>query len=70
MDPAGRSSLHYTALTAAAAEVTRLIDAGESPDSTDWQGLPHSPCVSGVCPERRCRADQGRCCGRRNELIR
>jgi uncharacterized protein len=39
MDPAGRSPLHYAALTDDAAEVTRLIAAGESPDSFDSQGF-------------------------------
>lgn len=39
MDPAGRSPLHYAALTDDAAEVTRLITAGESPDSIDSQGF-------------------------------
>ncbi|WP_395858334.1 ankyrin repeat domain-containing protein [Arthrobacter sp. AG367] len=39
LDPAGRSPLHYAALTDAAAEVTRLIAAGESPDSADRQGF-------------------------------
>ena len=32
MDPAGRSLLHYAALTNDAAEVTRLIAEGDSPD--------------------------------------
>jgi ankyrin repeat protein len=39
MDPAGRSLLHYAALTDDAAEVTRLIAAGEAPDSSDSQGF-------------------------------
>jgi ankyrin repeat protein len=39
MDPAGRSPLHYAALTNDAAEVTRLIAEGEWPDSSDSQGF-------------------------------
>ncbi|MGM7774471.1 ankyrin repeat domain-containing protein [Arthrobacter sp. KNU-44] len=39
MDPAGRSPLHYAALINDAVEVTRLIAAGESPDSSDRQGF-------------------------------
>jgi ankyrin repeat protein len=39
MDTAGRSPLHYAALTNDAAEVTRLIAEGESPDSSDSQGF-------------------------------
>lgn len=39
MDRAGRSPLHYAALTDDAAEVTRLIAAGESPDASDKQGF-------------------------------
>jgi ankyrin repeat protein len=39
MDPAGRSPLRYAALTDDAAEVTRLIAAGESPDSSDKRGF-------------------------------
>jgi len=39
MDPAGRSPLHYAALTNDAAEVTRLIAEGETPDSSDSHGL-------------------------------
>lgn len=39
MDPTGRSPLHYAALTNEAAEVTRLIARGESPDSSDSQGF-------------------------------
>ncbi|MEW1811810.1 ankyrin repeat domain-containing protein [Pseudarthrobacter phenanthrenivorans] len=39
MDRAGRSPLHYAALTNDAAEVTRLIAEGEAPDSSDSQGF-------------------------------
>lgn len=39
MDPAGRSALHYAALSNDASEVTRLIAEGESPDSSDSQGF-------------------------------
>lgn len=39
MDRAGRSSLHYAALTNDAAEVMRLVAEGETPDSSDRQGF-------------------------------
>ena len=39
MDPAGRSPLHYAALTNDADEVRRLIANGESVDSADRQGF-------------------------------
>lgn len=39
MDLAGRSPLHYAALVDDAADVVRLIAAGEPPDSSDRQGF-------------------------------
>ena len=39
MDHEGRSPLHYAALKNDAREVTRLIAAGNAPDSSDSQGF-------------------------------